>query len=294
MLAAATADFAAIPDAAVVTLLDHRLHDRQLDPRVEVHRVSSETEADAFRTIAGQVDHAMVIAPETEGILLKRCIWAAEAGAKLLGPKPDAVALASDKLRLAQHWTAAGVPTPPTMEFAWQTPTLPAPWIVKPRFGAGSEGIRLVRDHSDHRIPFLLSPEPPGPIVQSWIPGRAASVAFLGGPNQTVSLPPCWQILDKEFHYLGGSTPIPEPFTSRARRIAEQAIATVPGLRGYFGVDVVLGEQDVAIEINPRLTTSYIGLRQLAKSNLAEALITIVRGEHVDLQWGNETVHFTP
>jgi predicted ATP-grasp superfamily ATP-dependent carboligase len=106
-------------------------------------------------------------------------------------------------------------------------------------------------------------------------------------------LPPCWQFLDKEFHYLGGSTPISQPFASRARQIAEQAIAAVSGLQGYFGVDVVLGEQDVAIEINPRLTTSYIGLRQLAKGNLAEALLQIVRGETADLQWRDETVHFT-
>jgi hypothetical protein len=91
---------------------------------------------------------------------------------------------------------------------------------------------------------------------------------------------------------LGGSTPIPEPFQSRARRLAEQAIACVEGLRGYVGVDLVLGDEDMAIEINPRLTTSYIGLRQLADSNLAEALLRIVQGQESMVSWSDRKIEF--
>jgi predicted ATP-grasp superfamily ATP-dependent carboligase len=44
----------------------------------------------------------------------------------------------------------------------------------------------------------------------------------------------------------------------------------VAGLRGYVGVDVVLGEREAAlIELNPRLTTSYLGLRAAFDQNLA-------------------------
>jgi tyramine---L-glutamate ligase len=39
------------------------------------------------------------------------------------------------------------------------------------------------------------------------------------------------------------------------------------------GVDVVLGEEDIwLIEINPRPTTSYVGLRRLTDLNLAAAI----------------------
>ena len=73
----------------------------------------------------------------------------------------------------------------------------------------------------------------------------------------------------------------------------------VEGLRGYVGVDVVLGTAadgsgDVVIEINPRLTTSYIGLRALARFNLAEALLAVVEGtEPPALEWGTAPVRFT-
>ena len=44
-------------------------------------------------------------------------------------------------------------------------------------------------------------------------------------------------------------------------------------MRGYVGVDLILTQDEaLLIEINPRLTTSYIGLRQVIDFNLAEAI----------------------
>ncbi len=41
-------------------------------------------------------------------------------------------------------------------------------------------------------------------------------------------------------------------------------------MRGYLGVDLILGPQGVSvIEVNPRLTTSYVGLRRVIRENLA-------------------------
>src|SRR5262249_42859079 len=84
-----------------------------------------------------------------------------------------------------------------------------------------------------------------------------------------------------------------------ARRLAETAVAAVPGLQGYVGVDLVLGSagdgsQDWVIEINPRLTTSYVGLRALAEDNLAEVMLAVARGEPVaPLTWRPGKVEFS-
>ena len=67
--------------------------------------------------------------------------------------------------------------------------------------------------------------------------------------------------------------------------LARRAVEALAGLRGYVGVDVVLGDNDQVIEINPRLTTSYVGLRALAETNLAEAMLRVVGGEEVSLRW---------
>jgi predicted ATP-grasp superfamily ATP-dependent carboligase len=104
---------------------------------------------------------------------------------------------------------------------------------------------------------------------------------------------------DGRFHYGGGRLPLSPELNERATRLARRALETVSGWRGYVGVDLVVGEatdggQDWVIEINPRLTTSYIGLRVLAKSNLAEAMLRIAIGEPVrPLNWREGRVQFT-
>jgi tyramine---L-glutamate ligase len=124
------------------------------------------------------------------------------------------------------------------------------------------------------------------------VPGRAASAALLLGPRKRVSLPPAAQHLagDGSFAYRGGEAPLPAPFRERARELAAAAVAAVPGLRGYVGVDLVLGDAkdgsgDRVIEVNPRLTTSYVGLRALAAGNLAGAMLDVARGSEVSPGW---------
>jgi predicted ATP-grasp superfamily ATP-dependent carboligase len=53
----------------------------------------------------------------------------------------------------------------------------------------------------------------------------------------------------------------------------------VPGLRGYVGVDVMLSDAGaVVIEINPRLTTAYLGIRQAVRENVAELALAACAG----------------
>jgi predicted ATP-grasp superfamily ATP-dependent carboligase len=59
---------------------------------------------------------------------------------------------------------------------------------------------------------------------------------------------------------------------------------------GWLGIDLILGEaddgsQDYVIEINPRLTTSYVGLRALSNTNLAQAMLDVALGHEPHLNW---------
>ncbi len=71
----------------------------------------------------------------------------------------------------------------------------------------------------------------------------------------------------------------------------------MPPAVGYVGVDLVLGRepdgsQDAVIEINPRLTTSYVGLRTAATSNLAEAMWRIAQGEAHPVEFSDRAIEF--
>jgi tyramine---L-glutamate ligase len=60
---------------------------------------------------------------------------------------------------------------------------------------------------------------------------------------------------------------------AKAFDAARKAASQIHELKGYVGVDIVLSIDDVwVIEINPRVTTSYVALRQVSRTNLATLL----------------------
>jgi hypothetical protein len=176
--------------------------------------------------------------------------------------------------------------------------------VVKPRFGAGSTGVSLIEEEAAlERLELDLAPEW---IATPLAPGLPASVLVLAGPRQRLALAPCRQILSTggSFRYLGGELPLPPPLAARAARLALRAVEALPGLLGFVGVDLLLaggGEEveenggDTVVEINPRLTTSYVGLRALARGNLAATWLGVVSGEAVEAPlWRASAVSFRP
>jgi predicted ATP-grasp superfamily ATP-dependent carboligase len=283
MLSAVLADFRRAPGLCPVTLPGGD------DPRL-------------FRQLVRQCDFSLVIAPEPGGLLAERCRWVEEAGGRLLGPGRAAVALAADKLELARWLRAAGVPTPICVPLS---EPIDYPAVCKPRHGAGSQATFLVP--TPEKLPDCLAEARAegweGELVlQPHVSGTPVSVAFLLGPRQEMALAPVLQRLsnDGRFHYEGGTVPLAEGLAARAVRLAWRAVRAVPGLRGYVGVDLVLGDaedgsSDRVIEINPRLTTSFVGLRALAAGNLMETLVRVVSGEPVaQVEWQPGVVDFGP
>ncbi len=278
---AAAADFAALPGCEVATL----------------DGVSEADEPAAFATRAATADWSLVVAPEFDGVLAARCRWVQASGGRLLGPDLAAVELTSDKLALADHWREHGVPTPATTDRA-PTACEAFPVVWKPRDGCGSTATFLLRDRFESsRAQAVAAREHAGPmILQEFVPGLPASVAFLCGPGGNVPLLPAAQHLsdDGRFRYRGGEIPLPPDLAERAVRVAARAVACVPGLCGFVGVDLILGdERDVAVEINPRLTTSYVGLRALAADNLAGELVRVASGDaRRPIRWHDGGVRF--
>jgi len=267
--------------------------------RVEIVGLGERIDDDAFARFARGAGWSLVIAPELEGELLRLASLVEEAGGRLLGPSIEAIRLTSDKLALAHHWREHGIPTPPTTDRA-PTACDPFPLVWKPRHGAGSTATFLLRSAVDlPRAELGHAQELPHGemILQEYVPGRGASVAFLCGPRGNVPLLPTFQWLD-EFKYRGGELPIPAELAERAIHLGLRALNCVPGLVGYVGVDQVLGDSadgsgDFAIEINPRLTTSYVGLRALAEFNLAEMIVRSSTGERIEsLTWQPGRVRF--
>lgn len=263
------------------------------------NRAGHANEESAFRQLADWCDFALIIAPEFDRILKTRCRWAIECRATLLGPPPEVVALCADKLALADVWEKADVPSPPTKLFdPW---AFPPPVVVKPRDGVGAGDTYCFKDEAT-----LHNYRPTRPSIIQPYTGKASSysVAFMIGPDHAIPLAPCSQdiAIDGQsgaLTYRGGRTlsptgPVWQRVVEKIQTLAAAAVAAVPGLIGYVGVDLQINP-DTVFEINPRLTTSYIGLRQLAQCNLMELLIRVVNGEPCrSPSWHANDVQFTP
>src|ERR671925_442706 len=187
MLRAVLADLASIPGVRPVTMLAGDVPDHEAAECVRARRGKEEP---CFRGLAGGADWTLVIAPEFDDILLRRCAWAREVG-RALNSSQDAIALTADKLRLAARFMARDVATPAT----FQLDECPSPGgvVCKPRFGAGSQATfsAASRGKLSAIIGYAENALPGGEFVlQPYVSGTPASVAFLIGPGGTVPLAP--------------------------------------------------------------------------------------------------------
>ncbi|HZN03649.1 MAG TPA: ATP-grasp domain-containing protein [Candidatus Polarisedimenticolia bacterium] len=241
-----------------------------------------------------RADAALVIAPEDGGLLERLAGAPARAGVLSLGPGPRAVRLGADKIATGRLLRAAGVPVPAAGR------KRAGAIVFKPRRGCGAEGVVVVRRPEDRRRGARIAARAArgdGIVAQAFVAGTALSASYLvraGGDGERVGDLLCLglgcQHLSGRFRlaYTGGEIPGRLPpqaaaMVEEAARAAVAALARAAGdLRGFVGVDLVLGEAGpVVIEINPRLTSSYLGLSRMAGGRIARFMIGAARGERL-------------
>jgi predicted ATP-grasp superfamily ATP-dependent carboligase len=278
MRRAIAGDFAALEGghARVIVTLDARLDD---DPGPwRVVRIGARHYPHRVLGLATEADSTVLVAPETMGILEGITIGMQEVGARWLGCSPDAVELTRDKARLGGWLTARGIDTPPCRRVS-PSRGIPSdaiyPAVIKPIEGAGTIDTFLVADHSSLPAPARGMADA---VMQPYVEGRPMSASYLvdsvgrawliGIGEQDISL------TEGRFTYRGGRIPA----TSRVdQQPLRAAVGAVPGLRGFVGVDFIWDEtrrHATVLEINPRPTTSIVGLsRLLPPGRLAAAWI---------------------
>lgn len=284
MMGALAADLARIDGCRVVALRDPRILHLALPCCELVDVLSRSSHYDEFERLAAHAEATLLIAPEFDDILQKAAQAVVAGGGRLLSPSPEFIRVAANKQRTCDALTKAGVPVPPGLLLQGDEPlpndfTYPA--VLKPNDGAGSQDTYLVSGPRDAAPPYAWPRR-----LERYEPGLAASVAVLCGPAGRAPLEPCKQKIsdDGRLRYLGGELPLAAGLAERASNLAGRAVAAMPAATGYVGVDMVLGREpdgaaDYVVEVNPRLTTSYVGLRAAADVNLAAAMLKIAYGE---------------
>jgi predicted ATP-grasp superfamily ATP-dependent carboligase len=81
-------------------------------------------------------------------------------------------------------------------------------------------------------------------------------------------------LLDDSFVLLGCEVNGLDEDRALYARLARGVAEAIPGLWGYVGVDLVVTDRGPRIlEVNPRLTTSYVGLSRSLGANVAQMVV---------------------
>ncbi len=273
-------EFSALADTRVIVMLDPQIVD--YEGAWTVVPVGPGEELSIFESLASQADYTLVIAPETDGILAARARVLERCQTISLGSTPEAVELSADKMRMGTFLASRGISTPHCRlvdpatglpdDFAY-------PAVLKPRDGAGSvhtyliESPNSIPDDAKSRGHAILQPLEPGlPMSASFLVGTR-STKLLGVGRQDIVCE------DGRFVYQGGTIPAPRDWLATEVWHALEAVA---GLRGFVGVDFVYNEADrraCVLEINPRPTTSIVGLERLLPAGMiARSWLELVTG----------------
>lgn len=291
MVEAVARDWAALPGTEVDLAWDSRLEpDRTLNVRFRF--VDSEHEERELLDSSGEYDVTIVIAPELAHALLERVEWVEQAGGALLCPGTATVRVGADKLatEAALRYTPNNgsgrvcmIPSIPWDEFCKFDGSYRGNWIVKPRDGVGGE--RVVCVSSVEQACEIVTPDIRSTyLVQPYVPGRPASVSALGGPTPLI-LPPCTQSITWKNGspiYRGGELLTDSDQIEMAHEAMRFALSKLPPFVGYLGVDLILTPDGPRIvEVNPRVTTSYVGIRAAIDESLADLTLRVAQGEEV-------------
>jgi len=288
----------------ITTLLDVRID--FLSHYLEADKVKIVNKNDDYIKIytdcVKKSTYCFVIAPEFSNNLYNLTKIVKDNKKTILSIDLDGICLGTSKLITYNFFLENKVNTPKTyliplkkrffdLEFVLQKfDELECPIIIKPEDGVGSESIfyfetkgQIIQFFKDSKEKLDLSRHY---ILQEYIDGEDLSASIINGVyskkpeamNQII-LSINAQIVKfkdsvNDSIYLGGFTPVVdyEFLKDSLEKILKSM--DLSSFRGYFGIDFIKKTDNSIyfIEINPRLTTSYIGIRNILEYNPLEMI----------------------
>jgi len=162
--------------------------------------------------------------------------------------------------------------------------------VIKPVRGCGAIGVRLSEGEpgaGEFAERYIEGEHLSVSIVANRIIGDACQY-FTGNPPAVLAVNRQEIRIDNDgsFHYLGGETPVHPAREAEIIATAKKVIEVL-GCQGYCGVDMVVADKIYVIEVNPRITTSLVGITACMKEEIAGLLVAASKGQ------GPDSVHLT-
>jgi tyramine---L-glutamate ligase len=232
-----------------------------------------------YHRVLESIDIVWPIAPETDGALEQLAATARAMDKPVMLSDAATLAICGSKYATCCALQRAGVDTVETFRDVDVLPESTGPWIVKPDDGAGAIGISL-EANSNAALQVIRADSQYLRVLQPWCEGEALSLSLLCGDGQAILVS-----VNRQHVIVQNGRVLVEGLTVNALprnsdefvALGELIAATFPELWGYVGVDLMRDDDGVlrVLEINPRLTTSYCGLRQALGANVAGYILQL-------------------
>jgi len=229
--------------------------------------------AEELKRIAPECDVGLVIAPDD---ILGRFTKIVEDHTRNIGCGSLNIALCSNKRHTGSILSSNGIAVPKEISAGMK--------IIKKINGVDGQNMRLSKDSPGE-----------GEFGQEFIDGENISVSLVGSRvtgdtclsysgKKPLVLSVNRQYLKRDenrFFYRGGETPVSHPRMNEIINTAEKCI-NILGCQGYTGVDMVVSDRIYVVDVNPRPTTSLVGICAIMEEEIAEILVESSKGNVPD------------
>lgn len=291
------ADLAAAPGVTLTVATDRPVDAFTAEDATRTQQVSArpgEARSDFVARQARRHDLVWVVAPETGGLLA--ALHDAVPSHRWIGCDGESIRIAASKHQTLARLHACGLATP--LDFA--TDAGVQRWVVKPDDGAGSLCTRRYGDRQAARADWeQRGQRGESASMEAWVEGDSLSLSLLVSRDGIELLGVNRQRLavdaDGAVSLIGVDIAVDRAAVEHAvaaiDRAQRQALemtaravcAAMPGLGGFVGIDLVwhAAYGPVVIEVNPRVTSAYVGMSAALGRNLAADIIVAHGATHL-------------
>ena len=293
------ADYASL---SVVVMLDVR-HQQHINTQgFEVAIIDANQDcATEFKHNIQPCDAVWPVAPEFDEILATFCAVVEQAKKQLLSSPANVVALTGNKYTSYQLFKQHGIHTVPTRLYQPEIENIElllnsllqelnpaasatlslsdAQWLIKPIAGVGCVDTYVLPSiDSFKHIDSSFGDS----IIQPHIDGEKLSLSCLFKAGTAWLL--CvnqqhFSLREQQYHLNAITVNVPCEQHCYVQLIADIATA-FPDLWGYVGIDLIkTSTQTFVLEINPRLTTSFVGIKAALGINVVQNVLELLAGQ---------------
>ncbi|MCQ8105697.1 ATP-grasp domain-containing protein [Methylomonas sp. SURF-2] len=285
MLQALLDDLKSLPNLHLLLPLDERCADFSLPANTQV--VPIKRSDDIRQRLSDLIERAgfvWLIAPESGGLLAGLARMVVQQRKILLLSPPDTLAICADKLATYRCLSANGIPAVETLGLAGlNEPPYPV-CVIKPIDGVGCEGSLIVENPAEYSAAVENLPTPEKLLIQPMQAGQAISLSCLFKRGRGWLLCRNRQqlaVTQRSFNLRACLVNADHPGLDQYQDLVDRVARALPGLWGYIGIDIIETPDrgPLILEINPRLTTSYVGIRRAIGINVVEQVFRLLDGD---------------